>query len=440
MTRSDVIRWNDQLRQQALESFCRLDGLVLRETDPDKWNQTVLAEALDIARRFKAARDGHRDEYVQVLVDAYQLAYRARAWRAPKEYFFWLLSAWLHVEAHVGPDAVLNQEGYLRPHLPAGDGQGVVKVARRLAAEAGDTQPQPPRKEPDPMTMTAATDRTEQPQDDPDVAIPRRAGRRADQGARTTPFAFVRAECPNLWADGRCLRLMERPELHDFALPLPKWLSPERWAELVQAAREAGETMICVRVWQTAEGVTITPQTAEDRRRALALAVGQRIELGRRYDLYFCPGCGARIGCRGKLPEKLPAGLALGTMCRACSPVKRAHASADCLVHRGARCRYFERRILPLADHGDPRDEPGLQARRLAARRAYLEGLAPKETPQTTADPSRICPDCGGPLAKHRRVCAVCAAKRRRSTKRRNQRRRRSRCRTDVAEKAAVSA
>jgi hypothetical protein len=249
-----------------------------------------------------------------------------------------------------------------------------------------------------------------------------------------TPFAFARAECPNLSADGHCLRLIERPELHDYALPLPSWLSPERWAELVQAARAAGETAICIRVQQTPGGVRIDQEPASkpqgsDWREWVYGSKGLPGYLvdpaksppkqpGQRFDLYFCPVCGARIGCRGKLPEKLPSGLALGASCGACSPVKRARASAGCLVHRGARCRYFERCILPLADRGDPKDEPGLQARRLAARQAYLDGLAPKETPRTTADPSRACPDCRGPLGPRRRYCPTCARRRRRQSNR----------------------
>ena len=110
-----MIQWNDYLRQRALDSFCRLDSLVLRETDPDTWNVSVSAEALNIARRFRAAKGEDRDEFVRLLVDSYRLAYRARVWRAPKEFFFWLLCARLHVEAHVGPDALLHQNGYLGP-------------------------------------------------------------------------------------------------------------------------------------------------------------------------------------------------------------------------------------------------------------------------------------------------------------------------------------
>jgi hypothetical protein len=110
-----MIRWNNQLRRQALDCFCRLDSMALRQMDPDAWNRTVLAEALSIFKRLGAAEDGDCDEHTSALVDMYRLAYRARVWRLPKEYLFWLPVARLHVEAHVGPDALLEQEEYLGP-------------------------------------------------------------------------------------------------------------------------------------------------------------------------------------------------------------------------------------------------------------------------------------------------------------------------------------
>lgn len=113
--RSDMIAYSGFGGRRDLRAFQRLESLVLRETDPDTWNRIVLAEALGMLKRLEAAEDGDSDEHTSALVDMYRLAYRARVWRLPKEYFFWLLVARLHVEAHVAPDALLEQEEYLGP-------------------------------------------------------------------------------------------------------------------------------------------------------------------------------------------------------------------------------------------------------------------------------------------------------------------------------------
>ena len=110
-----MIPSNDHLRHRSLNSFRRLDDLVLRETDPDAWNSTILVEALGILKRWQAIDKLGPEETTRVLVDLYRLAYRSSVFRAPREYFFWLVAIWLNVEAHVGPDALLYQEDYLGP-------------------------------------------------------------------------------------------------------------------------------------------------------------------------------------------------------------------------------------------------------------------------------------------------------------------------------------
>ena len=72
-------------------------------------------------------------------------------------------------------------------------------------------------------------------------------------------------------------------------------------------------------------------------------------------------------------------------------------------------CRYFEKVVLPLADCPSPKGEPDLQKQRLEARQKYLEARK-MEIPEVE---NRLCPDCGGPLAKRRRYCQKCTQKRR---------------------------
>jgi hypothetical protein len=72
-------------------------------------------------------------------------------------------------------------------------------------------------------------------------------------------------------------------------------------------------------------------------------------------------------------------------------------------------CRYFEKVVLPLADQPSPKQEPDLQRQRLEARQKYLAARK-MEVPEAE---NRLCPDCGGPLAKRRRYCQKCTQKRR---------------------------
>lgn len=255
------------------------------------------------------------------------------------------------------------------------------------------------------------------------------------------PLQLARTECAGLLPDeGRCL-WAEPAALHDHSLPLPTWLSPARWADLVSQAREAGEDVVSVRVRQTPDGLQVIRQTADDNRQALALPILERLAIGKRHDLYFCPGCGARIGSRGALPQKLPGGVTTtGTMCGKCSPMKDRQGGRACQVKLGNRCGHFERAILPLADKPSPKAAPKLQGKRLAAREAYLLLRPPAQTPKA-AQPGglRRCPDCGEPIAKRKRICPTCAAKRRRVSYRGRHQRTRGQRATVNAETAVVS-
>jgi len=237
-----------------------------------------------------------------------------------------------------------------------------------------------------------------------------------------TPYQMARAECANMDTDGNCL-LVERREVHGYSVPLPDWLPAGRWRELVEAARADGERVVCVRLRAGPGGGDVVRQTAADRQRALGLPVAERLRLGRRHDLCFCPKCGARIGCEGRLPEELPDGTwDLGTLCGDCT-VAADGADATCKVKRRRRCSYFEQAILPLAYRPSPKENPKLQGERARAREAYWStGEAAVVSEGRRPRAPRSCPDCGGPLPKGRRYCEPCAAKRRKATYRRSRR------------------
>ena len=83
-----------------------------------------------------------------------------------------------------------------------------------------------------------------------------------------------------------------------------------------------------------------------------------------------------------------------------------------CLVGLGQRCEFFEHNVLSSA--GNPNEGPAILASRMSARRTYAArfpaaGLAAEE---------RRC-RCGRPLARRRRFCDSCRARRRRDTYRR---------------------
>jgi hypothetical protein len=80
-----------------------------------------------------------------------------------------------------------------------------------------------------------------------------------------------------------------------------------------------------------------------------------------------------------------------------------------CLLAQRKRCDYFERCILPLADHPSPDDNPKLQAGRADAREIYLG-----QHVICTGGIKGRCPDCGGPRPRRHRYCESCSTKHRR--------------------------
>lgn len=112
MAQSRGFNWR---QRERLDALSRLESLILRETKPDAWNAGILATALDLAKRFGDLEDSDDSDRIAVLVNIYRLSYRARIYRAPREWFFWLLNARLHCEAHFGPEALVRQKEYLGP-------------------------------------------------------------------------------------------------------------------------------------------------------------------------------------------------------------------------------------------------------------------------------------------------------------------------------------
>ena len=198
-----------------------------------------------------------------------------------------------------------------------------------------------------------------------------------------TPHQFAKAACTNSMPDGICLRI-EPASWHDYRVDLPAWLSEGQWAKLVADARERDELTIIA-----------------DRRTASALDKTRPHANRHRLDLYYCPGCGCRMGTKGQV-------------CLDCAGAPFVPDDADrrCLISRGKRCGYFERVILPLADQPPPPDDVKLQARQVRARRSYLRlhNLAGAD------EPGRQCPDCGGALPKSRHYCEACRRRRRQGT------------------------
>lgn len=78
-----------------------------------------------------------------------------------------------------------------------------------------------------------------------------------------------------------------------------------------------------------------------------------------------------------------------------------------CLALAGKRCGYFEKGVLPLADHPQDKAKVGI----------YLE--AAREYALTTAGPTTVgslrrC-DCGAPLAPRHRTCEACQGRKAKS-------------------------
>lgn len=210
-----------------------------------------------------------------------------------------------------------------------------------------------------------------------------------------TPCAFARAECGKLDSDGTCT-MIEPTSWHDYRMKLPDLLTQEQWASLVAGARARGELTIKVDI--TTGGSLDTTQPHANRRRL---------------DMYYCPGCGHRMG-------------SIGTVCPPCSGVEIVPDDVDrrCRVGRGLRSGYFERVILPLADQAGPKIPAKLLLRRAKARTAYLARY-PVEAQVERTGP--VCDECGLPLPPGRKCgrCGDCARKRNRTTARERKRRER---------------
>ena len=120
----------------------------------------------------------------------------------------------------------------------------------------------------------------------------------------------------------------------------------------------------------------------------------------------------ARDECANMLPDGACLGVTVGSLLD-CGQPKTCTPRDCCLVVEGRRCDYFERVVLPLADHPSPSGDPGLQQKRAYARQEYLgrHGLAHGGL--------RRCPDCGSPMPARHRYCESCSARHRRETYRR---------------------
>jgi len=104
-----------------------------------------------------------------------------------------------------------------------------------------------------------------------------------------------------------------------------------------------------------------------------------------------------------------------------------------CLVKRRMRCRYFEGCVLPLSSRVPVYAGAASDYRRNLSPQA-IDGApqAVKDHPffhtfnsRAGGTKARMCPECGAPLAKRKRYCAKCTAKRRRESYRDEKRRQR---------------
>ena len=197
-----------------------------------------------------------------------------------------------------------------------------------------------------------------------------------------TPHQLAKTECANFTPDGTCLWI-EPSSWHDYRVPLPDWLTVQQWDGLVAAARASDE-------------VTVNADMRTGGPLDMAMPHANRYRLA----MYYCPGCGRRMGVRGE-------------GCQDCRGVPFVPDDVDrrCKVTRGLRCGYFETCILPLADDPPPQSEPGLQRSRTKARQSYLDL---HNLPG--AKRQRTCPGCGGALAKGKQFCPECRKQRRRTT------------------------
>jgi len=104
---------SERREQDRLDALRRLDSLVLRQTEPEAWRESIRAEVLPLTERWAKAPKG--PQQTRALADLYRATRRAFIPSMPAEAFFYMLAAHLHVEAHCGPDALLHQKDYLGP-------------------------------------------------------------------------------------------------------------------------------------------------------------------------------------------------------------------------------------------------------------------------------------------------------------------------------------
>ncbi len=255
--------------------------------------------------------------------------------------------------------------------------------------------------------------------------------------AAVTPHQLARADCANMMPDGSCL-LIEATSLHDYRVALPLTLGLEKWAKLVEIARQKG-----------------VPTVRADRRTWEWLDERQPHANRYRLDLCFCPVCHCRVGIVGEMcldcqaafyqqREKRQGGeppfcCECGERVQNCSPgatrawcwqctaermgtrpcgsagVVPSGVDRRCQLGRGQRCTHLERCILPLADKLPPPSDSGLSRRRFQARQAYVARHQLSGAHQADG----TCRDCGAPRAKGRTYCEICRTKRRRASYRR---------------------
>ena len=110
-----MIAENDWRHHEMLNTFDRLDSLILRKTHPSVWKQVIAGLALDLVMQLDSLKDLPEAERIHVLIGGYRLCSRAIMPALPREYLFWLLAGHLAVEAMVGPDALICQKDYLGP-------------------------------------------------------------------------------------------------------------------------------------------------------------------------------------------------------------------------------------------------------------------------------------------------------------------------------------